>query len=65
MEDRKSSVKRWKSREEELASLERNPIAQALLRDLEQQDPERVAELVDELQEQIKKENEGRGQQEI
>jgi hypothetical protein len=52
MDDSKGRrVRRWNSLEEELEALENNPTAQALLRDLEQQDPERVQRLVTELRE--------------
>jgi len=45
-------VRRFRSLAEELESLERNPVAQSLLRDLEGQDPERIDRLIGELREQ-------------
>jgi len=51
MEYQQGRVRRWNSLEEELEALEKNPTAQALLRDLEQQDPERVQRLMTELRE--------------
>jgi hypothetical protein len=51
-------VRRWKTLEEELEALRNNPTAQALLKDLEEQDPERVEQLLEELREQADMEDE-------
>jgi hypothetical protein len=47
--DKKSSVKRFKNLEEELAALEQNPVARSLLEDLRYQSPERVEQFMSEL----------------
>lgn len=47
----KGGVKRrWRSRQEELDALRQDPTAQALLRDLEAQDPDRVDQLIEDLE---------------
>ncbi|MEW6137827.1 MAG: hypothetical protein AB1733_06280 [Thermodesulfobacteriota bacterium] len=48
----KGRERQWNNLAEEIESLESDPVAQALLYDLEQQDPERVGRLMTELQEQ-------------
>jgi hypothetical protein len=58
MGNNKSRVRRWKTLEEELEALRNNPTAQALLKDLEEQDPERVEQLLEELREQADMEDE-------
>lgn len=52
METGKGGVRRFRSLAEELESLEQNPVARSLLRDLEGQDPERIDRLMGELREQ-------------
>jgi hypothetical protein len=59
MADRKGRIKKWNSIEEELEALKSNPVAQSLLEDLEQQDPERVQRLIDDLKESAESEESG------
>ena len=47
--NKEGRVKRFKNLEEELASLEQNPVARSLLEGLEKQPPERVEQLMSEL----------------
>jgi len=55
MDHRESGIRVWSSLEEELDALESNPVAQALLDDLELQNPERVERVITitELREQV------------
>jgi len=59
MGDRKGRVKKWNSLEEELEALRNNPVAQSLLDDLKQQDPERVQRLINELKDSAESEESG------
>jgi hypothetical protein len=58
---KKGRMKSRKTIEQEVQELERNPLAQSLLKDLENQSPERTEQLLSELTTVAKEEGEANG----